>query len=199
MKKIHVYDRYEPMSRSLCASYYILFPSFNLIKNYITSTFLMWFHQSLMFELISSVFVPDVCGLMRHILYLIFIAPHCNVTVPLVQYCVIKNISLYSVSYFYAAWLSSMDLYPTLYVWSTLLLFSRILSLLICAWFSWRVISNPHYLLSGEYYHIQILIGLDYKVKPIWCWANWKFCFCWNSRPWVFFVKISFFGVQSIH
>ena len=53
--------------------------------------------------LTSSMFVSDVCGLMRRILYLIFVTPHCNVTVPLVQHCVITSGTLYGVSYLHAA------------------------------------------------------------------------------------------------
>ena len=40
-------------------------------------------------EILSSTFVSDVYVLMRHILYLIFATPYCNVTVTLVQHCII--------------------------------------------------------------------------------------------------------------
>ena len=59
--------------------------------------------QSLVLELISSTFVSDVCGLMRRILYINFIAPHYNVTLPLVQHRVITNEPLYGVSFLYSA------------------------------------------------------------------------------------------------
>ena len=45
---------------------------------------------------------------------LFFVAPYCNVTVPLFQHCVIKNGPLCGVSYLYAAWLSIMTLSLTL-------------------------------------------------------------------------------------
>ena len=44
----------------------------------------------------------------------IFIRPHCNANVPLVQYCVITNSPVYSVPYFYESLLASMNLSPTL-------------------------------------------------------------------------------------
>ena len=52
-----------------------------------------------------------------NVMYIIhdFFAPHCNSTVPLVNYCVITKEPLYSVSYFYAVWLVSMTLSPTLW------------------------------------------------------------------------------------
>ena len=59
---------------------------FNKIKKCTTSIFLMWHHYSLVFELISLTLVSYVCGLMQRILYLIFIAPHCNGTMPLVRH-----------------------------------------------------------------------------------------------------------------
>ena len=48
--------------------------------------------------LISSTFVPDLYELIRRILCLICIVPHCNVTVPLVQHGFIANGPLYGVS-----------------------------------------------------------------------------------------------------
>ena len=54
------------------------------------------------FELEYSTLVSNLYGLMRHILYLICVAPHCKVNVLLVKKCVIKNGPLYGVSYFYA-------------------------------------------------------------------------------------------------
>ena len=45
--------------------------------------------------LISSTFLFHVYGLMRGILYPIFIPPYCNLTVPFIQHCVILNTPLY--------------------------------------------------------------------------------------------------------
>ena len=41
------------------------------------------------------------------------ILPHCNLTVPLVQHCIISNTLLYGVSYLKAALLVRMNLSPT--------------------------------------------------------------------------------------
>ena len=65
-------------------------------------------------ELKYSTLVSDLYGLMRHILCLICITPHCKFIVPLVKHCVITKGPLYSVSYFYAAWLVNMTLSTTL-------------------------------------------------------------------------------------
>ena len=42
-------------------------------------------------EFESSTLVSDLYGLIRHVLYLIFIAPYYNFTVPLVKHCVITK------------------------------------------------------------------------------------------------------------
>ena len=103
--KLHLHGRHEPTSRYMCVSDYILFvPRFNIIQKYIAITFLMWCRQSLLFKLIYSTFVSDLCRLVWCILYLIFIASHCNVTVTLVQHYVVTNGLLYEISYLYAAW-----------------------------------------------------------------------------------------------
>ena len=47
--------------------------------------------------LISSNFVPDLYELIRHILCLFFIKPHCTVTVPSVQHDFVANGPLYGV------------------------------------------------------------------------------------------------------
>ena len=47
---------------------------------------------------IYTTFVPDLYGLIRRILCLIFIGPHCNVAVPLIQHDFIANGPLYGVS-----------------------------------------------------------------------------------------------------
>ena len=70
--------------------------------------------SDIFFEPISSTFVSDLYGLIRRILDLIFVAPHCNYTAPLVQHCVITNGPIYGVSYFNAVCLVSMTLSPTL-------------------------------------------------------------------------------------
>ena len=64
--------------------------------------------------LIYSMFVSDIYGLIRRILCLIFIGPHCKVTMILVQHCVITNVPLYGVSYLYADLLVTMTLSLTL-------------------------------------------------------------------------------------
>ena len=64
---------------------------------------------------ISSTLVSDLYGLMQCILYLLFIAPYCNSTVPLVKHCVITNDHVYGVSYSYAVCLVSIMVFLTLY------------------------------------------------------------------------------------
>ena len=70
--------------------------------------------SDIFFELESSTLLSNLYGLMRRILCLIFVRPYCNVTVPLVKYCVITKGHLYGISYFYAVWLVRMTLSPTL-------------------------------------------------------------------------------------
>ena len=82
-------------------------------------------------ELNYSNLVSNLNGLMQCILYLIFIAPHCNIIVPLVKHCFITKGTLYGVSNLYAVQAVSMILSPTLQSQSTLCLFSLVLSLLI--------------------------------------------------------------------
>ena len=69
---------------------------------------------SIFVELKSSTLVSDLYGLIRRILYLMFIAPHCKFTVQLVKYFVITKGNLNGVSYFYAVGLASMNLSQTL-------------------------------------------------------------------------------------
>ena len=64
-------------------------------------------------HLISSMFLSDVYGLMKNILCLLFIAPHCNMTVTLVQHYIISNWPLYGVSYLKSELLVSTTLSPT--------------------------------------------------------------------------------------
>ena len=68
-------------------------------KVYNSRLYVDYFHRYFQF-LISLTYVSDVCGLMRRILYLIFVRPHCNVTVPLVQHYVIKNGTLNGFLYY---------------------------------------------------------------------------------------------------
>ena len=70
--------------------------------------------QSLVLKLLSSTFVSYVCDSMRYILYLLFIAPHCNVTVPFLQHSVISNGYLYGVSYLKELILTIMNSYAAL-------------------------------------------------------------------------------------
>ena len=69
--------------------------------------------SEILFELESSTLVSYFYGLIRRILYVICVAPHCNFTMPLVKYCVITNGPLYGVLYLHAVWLVSMMSYPT--------------------------------------------------------------------------------------
>ena len=64
--------------------------------------------------LISSTFVSDLYGLMRSILYLICIKPHCKFTVPLLKQRVITNAPVYGVSFLYGVCLLIMTLSPSL-------------------------------------------------------------------------------------
>ena len=82
------------------------------------------------------------------ILCLIFIAPHCNVTVILVQHFVITNEPLYCVSYLYAVLLLSINLSPTLYLYSTILIFCGYYIYEVVSDFADVIIPNPPYILS---------------------------------------------------
>ena len=65
-------------------------------------------------ELKYSTLVSNLYGLMRHILFLICVAQYFKFTVPLVKKLCYKKRPLYGISYFYAVWLVSMNLSPTL-------------------------------------------------------------------------------------
>ena len=126
---------------SPCVSYYNnLFLMFN-----VSTAVCDWYFHHLTYpilsvqHLISSAFVSDVYGLIQHILYLIFVAPYYNVTMTLVQHCVISNGTLYGISYLKAELLSSITLSPTFLTWYTILVFLRMLSLLIFTWFRWHI------------------------------------------------------------
>ena len=113
-KKLHVHDQYELLSRSSClARLYNLCQSFNIINRYITGDHMLKLSH-IFLGLISSMFVSGIYALIRRISCLICIGPYCIVTVPLAQHHVITNRPLYIISYFYAVWLLSMTLSPTL-------------------------------------------------------------------------------------
>ena len=115
------------------------FPGFKYtyiyIQNYITCIF-----ECDVVTLFSRNNIPNfhiiyIYGLIGCISYLFFVAPYCNVTVPLFQHCVISNGPLYGVSYLKSVILLIMTLSPALYLWSTLLLFLWMLYLCIFAFF----------------------------------------------------------------
>ena len=60
--------------------------------------------------LIYSTFVSDLYGLIRCILFPIYIGEYCILTVPLIKYRVITNWHLYGDSYLYLEWLLIMTL-----------------------------------------------------------------------------------------
>ena len=51
---------------------------------------------------------------MQRILYLIYVAPYCSITVPLVKHYVITKWPLFGILYLYAVWLLRITLSPTL-------------------------------------------------------------------------------------
>ena len=70
--------------------------------------------SSVFYVFTSLTLVSDLYGLMRRILYLIFVAPYCNSTVPLVK-TVLSQMGPYTTFYIsYAVRLMSMKLSPTL-------------------------------------------------------------------------------------
>ena len=62
------------------------FTSFNIIQKYVTCDNILTIVIHIFQHLIYLTLVSDLYGLMRHILCLIFIASHCNMTMQLVQY-----------------------------------------------------------------------------------------------------------------
>ena len=62
----------------------------------------------------SSTLVSYLYGLMRRILYLIYVTPICNEIVTLVKHRVITNGPVYGVSYLFAVCLVSMTSSPIL-------------------------------------------------------------------------------------
>ena len=88
---------------------YTLCPIFTIIQKYITGDHMLTSSQ-IFSGLIYSTCVPYLYELIRRILCLIFIRPHCTVTVPSVQHGFIANVPLYGVSHiftqrYYWAWL----------------------------------------------------------------------------------------------
>ena len=81
-------------------------------QKYITDDYMLTL-SDISFELKSSTLVSNSYGLIRHILYLISVAPYCKFTVPLLKHCVIKNGPVYRVSYLYSVCLVIMTLSPT--------------------------------------------------------------------------------------
>ena len=72
-------------SMPICVSDNILFIQALIFKQkYITGDYMLT-SSDIFFELKSSTWVSDLWGLMRRILYLIFISLYCYVTVPLVK------------------------------------------------------------------------------------------------------------------
>ena len=64
--------------------------------------------------LISSTLTSDLYGLMRRILYLIFIATHCKFIMPLLKHRLTTNGHVCGVSYLYAVCLLIINLSLTL-------------------------------------------------------------------------------------
>ena len=138
MKNSQAWQRWFNVNISVIIRSYTLFPIFNIIKEYITSNHMLT-SSYIFLGLIPSTFGSYLYGLIRSILYLIFVRPYCQFTAPIGKHHVITNGPLDGVSYLYAAWLLSMTLYPTLWSWPNWFLFSWILSLLICVYFSWLI------------------------------------------------------------
>ena len=87
--KLHVHRRYELTSNVVvCIRSYTLFQALIAYRS-IWLIIHMLTASSIFFVLNFLTLVLDIYGLMRRILYVICIAPHCNSTVPLVKHCVI--------------------------------------------------------------------------------------------------------------
>ena len=117
------------------------FRTFNMIQKYTTGGHMLT-SSHIFLGLITSTLVSDLYGSMWRIVYVIFVAPCRKFAVPWIKHYIIKNGTLYGVSYLYAAWLLSITLSLTLYLWSTRFLSLRILYLLICICFC-RCINLP--------------------------------------------------------
>ena len=98
----------------LCVSNYILCIQALIFKQKYITGYHMLKASNILIELKSSTLVSDLYGLMQRILYRISVAPYCSITVTLVKHFVITKGPLYGVLYFYAVWLLSMTLSPTL-------------------------------------------------------------------------------------
>ena len=70
---------------------YTFFQYLMQIKNYITGNQMLTTVIHIFEHLKASTVVSNVYGIMRRILYLIVIAPRCNMTMPLVQHRMIKD------------------------------------------------------------------------------------------------------------
>ena len=115
--------------------------------------------------LISSTFVSALCVLMRRILCLIFIAPHCKFTVPLVKHCVITKGPVYGFSFFMQCIYRTL-VYLQLYSSGQLdFYFCGYYLYYISSTFAYILIFNPSYVLSRESYHGQIPIGTYYYLS----------------------------------
>ena len=116
---------------------------------------------------INSIFnvVSYVYALMWHILCLIFITPHWNVSASLVQDWVISNGPLYGVSYLKRLLFLSMTLSP-LYSHGVLFHCFRWCFIYWSApAVSSELIPNPQYVQSGESYLGQVLTLLGYNLS----------------------------------
>ena len=97
-----------------CVSDYMIFIQVLICKHkYITGDYMLT-SSEIYFELKYSTLISNLYGLMRPILYIIYVAPYCKCTVPLVRHCVITNVQVYGVSYLYSLCLTRMTLSPTL-------------------------------------------------------------------------------------
>ena len=102
----------SPISMPLCVSGYIPCIQDLIFKHkYRTGGFIL-IVSDIFFELKYSTWVSYLYGLMRRILYLIYVAPIFNETVPLVQHRIITNGPVFGVSYLYAVCLVIIKLSP---------------------------------------------------------------------------------------
>ena len=95
------------------SNYILCFQDLIFKQKYITGDHMLT-SSYIFIELGPSTLVSDLYGLMRRMLYLIYVAPICNETVPLVQHLVITNGPIFVVSYLYAVCLVRMTSSQTL-------------------------------------------------------------------------------------
>ena len=159
MSKYHMNLRPCPHMYSIS-----FFSSINIYKqNYITGNSDLT-TSNIIFNYNSFSVLSYVNGVMRRIFYLIFITPHCNVTIPLFRKWVISNGPLYVVSYLKELLLFIMYLSPTYSRVIIFYYFSRCHFYSFVTNFSDILISNPPFVLLGESCHGQILIYLYYNL-----------------------------------